>query len=293
MNMHKKSSFQRGFTLIELLVSMTITIIIIGLLVFVTRSAFDTLSQGNGNVSSYQKANIALEQLATDLETLVVREGNNFEWLVAQRGGGNAMANGYNAFATNLAFFTVAADRYDGDVTGNSGDVACVHYVIDFADHIGAGDQKLILYRNIEEPNDTFANLLGTADLMTALGAHPMAAENIVTDSIRELTVSFTVEYSQINAATEVETTHITKIPVISTNANNASDFTIRGDGLIAPAAASAASIRDGRVISIDINAQVISEDTEGLLNLGTVPVEKVEKGITRFSKTISIPQLN
>jgi len=292
---------------------MTITIIIIGLLVFVTRSAFDTLSQGNGNVSSYQKANIALEQLATDLESLVVREGNNFEWLVAERGGGDAVANGYNAFATNLAFFTVAADRYDGDVVGNSGDVACVHYGLGFIDPVGTGDQKLILYRNIFKPGrqsdtdtetNTFDNLMGTGnqeDLLGTIEDLPQsrsenvlqAVDNIVTDSIRELTVSFTVEYSQINAETGLVATNVAKIPVISTNANNVSDFTIRGDGLIAPAAASAASIRDGRVISIDINAQVIAEDTEGLLNLGTVPTEKVEKEITRFSKTISIPQLN
>jgi len=58
-----KSTLKKGFTMVELLVSMTITIIIIGLLVFVIRSAFDSLSQGQGNVSSYHKGKQALDQL--------------------------------------------------------------------------------------------------------------------------------------------------------------------------------------------------------------------------------------
>lgn len=270
--------------MVELLVSMTITIIIIGLLVFVTRSSFDSLSQGQGNVSNYHKGKLALDQMYRDLESMVYREGNDYEWLVASTASGDAITGGFTAFASNLAFFTVAQDRYDGDVTGNNGDVSCVHYGIRFVDPVGGGNGKMILYRNITNPDDTFTNLLGEvpqADLLQTLGngVTPDSA-SIVADNIRELTINFTVEDS--NGV-------IQRIPVISaTGATGAADFTLAGTGITLPVSANG-----GRIISIEINAQVLSEESASLLNVANPPIEKIEKGITRFSKTIHIAQLN
>ena len=299
-----KKNLKKGFTLIELMVSMTVTIVIIGLLLYVTRAAFSTLSEGTDNISSYQKGTQALDQLANDLESLVYRTGNNYQWMAAS--ADDDSTSGVKGLYSNLAFLTVARDRYDGDTTTNAGDVACVQYGIKFINPIDASsdlDRTLVLYRRVVDPDDTFDNILGQTDILsvidTSYGAIDSSA-NVLCDSIRELSISLVIEYTPSG----MTTTKIVRLPVLLTGVTTTDDhkldkFELNGNGinLINPptnlTAEDIEGISSGRISAIDINAQVLSADVIPFLGLTNAPKEKIEKGIKRFSKTIFLPQLN
>ena len=75
---------RKGFTLAELLVAMGITAIILTLLVSVTGVALDGWRISRNKVRASRQAKAALDQLSRDFESMVVRSGNEFEWLFAE-----------------------------------------------------------------------------------------------------------------------------------------------------------------------------------------------------------------
>jgi len=296
MQIRQNTLLARGFTLVELLVSMTITIIIIGLLVFVTRAAFDTLSEGTGDISSYQKGEQVLEQLATDLETMVYRSGNDYAWLIANSNHATAQAGTTNAlsgFSTDLSFFSVVQDRYNGAVTANNGDVACIRYGMQFIDPIGGGDQRMVMYRQVIDPNVTFNSFLGLDEtgLTNALDNNNALfnAVNVLSDNIRELSVSFTLESSTTPAGGGAPVSVIHRVDAINDGSADAGNLVLLGNGIEHGGALDP----NARIVSIDINAQILSEEALGYLNLRNVPLEKVAQGIKRFSKTIYVAQVH
>ncbi len=299
---------KKGFTLLELLVSMTVTLVIIGLLVFVTNSAFTTLTEGENTSKRYHDGVASLEQLATDLEAIVFKPGNNFEWLAADVDTTDASENapnGMGSFSSRLAFFTVAKDRYDGDVLNNAGDVSCVEYGVRFGDPIdvaGGTNPTFVLYRQLIDPDDAFQDLLNQADLISAVDANYSTltnAENVLASNINQLNISFLVEYQ--NTTTNPSTTEYARIPVFSSgdpadDRYRGDQFSLTGNTITAnslPAGVNAADIADGVIKSIDINAQVLDPSVVPLLKLTNPPIEKLQQGITRFSRTIYVPQLN
>ncbi len=287
MKIQKHSLLHRGFTIIELMVSMVITLIIIGMLIFVTRAAFDTLAQGSGNASNKIKAEQALDYLAQDLEGLVYRSGNDFEWLAAK---GESVSGGVKGFYSNLAFFTSALDRYNGNVTSGDGDIACVNYGIEFNAVIGTSQSRMVLYRKLVDPDDTFTNLLGSTDLLgdiSSVGGALNSPSNLMSDNIRELTVSFVTQYTDSAGNLQLE-----NVSIIKTGATDV-EFSFKGNGVPDPSDPDASPI-PAKITAITINAQILSEDTNALLNItNNPPVERIEQGITRYSRTIYVPQVD
>jgi len=75
------SSPKQQFTIIELLVSMTITLVIVGLLLGMTKIAVGAWQVTSKKTKSTRLASEVFEVVGRDLEGFVFRSGNNFEWL--------------------------------------------------------------------------------------------------------------------------------------------------------------------------------------------------------------------
>jgi len=318
-NLPKKKFSRSGFTLVELLVSMSVTVIIIGLLVYVTRTSFDTLTDGKSDIKSQQQATMALDALVDDLESLVYRSGNSNQWLVAESielgganqtnlGGADDVHVNSAAYATRLAFFTAARDRYNGGVAG-AGDVCCAHYGISFSDTTGGTNKSMILYRELIDPNVTFTTHLGltpdTIPLFTSLEvagsvgvpANLAASTNVVASNIKEFGITFSLSADDANTGNRV----ILRVPITkhTVNANSYQFFRLNGNGFDIPnitdiTAAAGGGLRYSNITidAIEISAQVISADKVPLASqIGNLD-PRVEQGVTRYSRTITIPQL-
>jgi len=200
-NQSKQST--RGFTLIELLVAMVITTLIVTILVSVTAMALDTWNRSRSEIRAARQGKAMIDSMARDFESLVVRKGNDFEWLYAAYSingssndgpGGNESPN-----AADLVFFSAATDRYNGNIgdpgdptatppvasKDKGGDVSTVAYQLVYQDPIDPDQnytdmsdkekeklQTFVLYRKIISPDVTFTDTLGktfTADTSTVL----------------------------------------------------------------------------------------------------------------------------
>ena len=143
-------AIRKGFTLVELLVALAITAIIVSMLVTITATALEGYATSRNVVKASREAKAACDQLARDLESLVVRSGNDFQWLWASTESSPPGPNGgQSPNASRLVFFTAATDRYNGALNtpqDNGGDVSTVGYRLLFRDPVS------------DSNNDTFAS---------------------------------------------------------------------------------------------------------------------------------------
>ena len=314
MKISRNTLPKNGFTLAEILVSMTITVIILGVLVFITQSAFQTLSNGTNRTTSSQKTQQVIEILETDLQSMIFQKGNEFDWLSATGSNtdddsddfdNSSESNNATGFYSRLTFFTQALDRYDGDVINpdNLGNIACVDYGIAYVDPLDTVEGEFptfVLYRNIVNPDETFEKILGQDDLALSVNDAdtPLQdAVNVLCTNIRELSVTLHIEYEDL-ASNETE---IAKLPIISVGGSNdfrVQEFILRGDEMEIDGDASIGdfnSIGLGRIVAIDINVQMLNDDVVPLIGLPPSDSirRRIEEGTSRFSKTIFIPHLN
>jgi len=321
-NLATQQPSSKGFTLLELMVAMTVTLFIVGGLIAVTSSALGTLKQSTGNVRGFKQAKTALDQISLDLESLVVRSGNDFEWLAAE--ASNTSATSADAYFSRLVFLTAAIDRYDGDIS-QPGDISCVQYEIAYQNPISGradNDQTdtFVLYRKLYNPGptanpgagelNTFDDFLNKPDpidptdpnpplaqglLDIANGINQVAvAENFVCENIREMTLVFHISYT--NAAGNPE---IIKIPIINASSSSGErhrNLKITGQSITASNETTNDIILtdiypNARITAIDINLQIIDDSVVPLTNIANTEA-KVEQGVKRFTKTIYLPQL-
>ena len=165
----------RGFTLLELMVAMSITVILLGIVTYLTSMSMDTYKKSRDQVRSARQAKEALDAIGKDFQSMVLRkDGNDFEWLhaevepelVGDTAANITLAGPANKKITNacrVIFFAGAADRYGGDASGGSGDVSAVSYRLVYRDQISNEDPDadgahpvFTLYRQIIDPDETF-----------------------------------------------------------------------------------------------------------------------------------------
>ena len=303
----------RGFTLIELLVAMAITTVIIAILVSITSLSLDTWNRSRSEIRAARQGKSMIDSMARDFESLVIRKGNNFQWLYANSNPssdgprGNASPN-----AVDLIFFSAATDRYDGQigVTGTDlgGDVSTIGYRLTYKDPIDASAtddfKTFVLYRKIVDPKDTFDNLLGQTDLeasfttLTGTGNNAVDNErNFICENVYQFTVTFHVDVTIPSGTSETTVS----VPVaIGKGSKQASELKITGSSFVTTPAFSGSSVvtgsqlQTGRVSSVEISLTVLTDF--GLQQLrkranltGTAKNEFIAKNSYQYSKLIPI----
>lgn len=283
----KPKSSASGFTLVELLVAMAITTLIITILVSVTSLALDTWNRNRSELRASRQGKAMIDSLSRDLESIVIRKGNNYQWLYAKSVPPSGDINGSKSpNAVDLAFFTSATDRYNGAIGSaddNGGDVSMALYRLVLTDPISGTPtpdfNTFALYRKLVNPDETFASILGTeinpgnpdSDELFTKGRSavqdPEVASrkiddkaNFICENIYQFTMIFDVSVTKPDG-----TIANMKIPVSSNP--GASDFfkvTGRGNALKSSVSGPGLITNDmivaGRLTSIEVSITVLSD---------------------------------
>ena len=313
-NLKKKlnsKSYQNrnGFTIVELLVGMTITLVIVGLLLSMTKIAIGAWQVSNNKVKASRLANEVFEIVGRDLEGLVIRSGNSFEWFDISENVINGEVLGPNPAeiinnSLELNFFTATPDRYNGQIESSpGGDVSLVRYRLAFQDIVSGPDgEKPVysLYRARVEPDVVFTNLLAESNLSTALETLGQSdsirdVQNILADNIYDFTIGFTFEFT-IDDGTKV----FERVTVQVGGSDNA--LSIKGDDILIGADRVPIQIPDGaaapRIASADISIFVLSDIGMKKLNVPGRPAlssaefgEFLDEHGTSYTKSVLLPQ--
>lgn len=258
---------------------MAITIVLLGILVYMTGISMDTYRDTRSEVRASRQAKEAINTIAKDFESMVVRQGgNDYEWLYA--GAETSLLKGPSGKeipnTSHLIFFTGATDRYNGDIGGgndNGGDVSAVSYRLVYRDQISDTDDEthavFSLYRNLSNPDDTFDHLLATANLEEAYtsqfnDAADLQAENFLVENIYEFSVTFLIEVTVDTAGTPV--THTVRATM--SPGNMLDEFNITGTGieytgdLEFPSGSGLTKnlMESGSIVGVDISITVLSD---------------------------------
>ena len=268
-------SSKRGFTLMELLVAMAITTIIVTVLISVTSIALDTWNRSRSELRASRQAKQMIDTMARDFEGLVIRRSTPHEWLTANHTSSSTPI-GVQLQSTNaskLIFFTTATDRYNGEIgTTNDigGEVSCVAYKLDYKDPMsptGSTFKTFVLNRLLVNPNDTFNDLLGKANLETAFATHDSKLsdqENFLCENVFQFSVTFHVQ------VTKSDGTSVT-VPIALGSASGArttQSFKVKGTEIVCDATGGAsggttvtdAEIKAGRVAAVELSLTILTD---------------------------------
>lgn len=295
-----QSTSRKGFTLVELLVALGVTAIIVAMLVTITATALDGYTTSRNQVKAAREASAAFDQMSRDLESLVVRSGNDFEWLwVSTEQDAPGPSGNPSPNASRAVFFTAATDRYNGELNSAQdlgGDVSTVAYRLLFRDPVAdTNDEEFasfILYRQLINPDETFENLLGQTDLETAyqnFASNESDADNFVCENIYEFSLSFVIEFTEQNI------TRTERVLVINSGGGDSvEDFRITGSGILADGNANT-DFANGRIVAADLSVTVINDSALEALRGGTLNQSAkdrlLEENSYFFAKTILLPQ--
>lgn len=268
---------KKGFTLMELMVAMAITTIIITVLVSITSLALDTWNRSRSELRASRQAKTMIDTMARDFESLVTRRGNSSEWLSAITSSETIGDKLASTNASELIFFTAATDRYNGEI-GTSypdhvGDVSCVAYELDYKDPVSIDPSSkfktFVLNRLLVNPDETFRDLLGKDDLVTAFTSYKSKLaqpDSFVCENIFQFSVTFHVQVAQTSGSGASATTTLIDVPVTIGDTNSSQQtktFKINGAGIdteISGGIVSAEELAAGRVTSMELSITVISD---------------------------------
>ena len=296
----------KGFTLVELLVSMSITTLIITVLVTITNIAMDSWTRSRDEVRTSRLAREALTIMADDLETMVIREGNAFQWLQVEEDSQSLTANTRSTNAVNLLFFSTPTDSYDPGEDDLGGNISLVAYKLDFRDPVETGGAVgkfpiYALYRNRVNPKDTFDDLLAQDDLDTAFTPFESQwtdSETFLVENVFGLTVTFTVEYTEVNGA--MTTTRQQDITIASTGSGDSQqELKVYGDRI--ESSIPDPNVDGGQIIGIELNITVLTDSgvqqlrdpnaENGKSFTGERLTRFLEQNSFQYSQSISIPR--
>lgn len=299
----QRSIFRRGFTLAELLVAMTITLILVTLTITITGTAIDAWRGARTEIRAASQAKIMLNALGSDLESMIIRRNNEFEWLHADAKDTQVGPEEQpSPNAGRLIFFTQASDRYNGEVGNEAidkgGDVCAVSYQLTYTDPIFGGEDEdtstFVMYRSLLNPDETFRGLLGEEDLEKAYQSKSTGNEPVdfICENIYELTVTFVVEYLDEN-----EEKKTVRIPVMATTKgpDAVREFVINGTRIKANGR-DTVPYKNGSVVAVDLSITVLSDP--GLRILKNSPFSNEEDKALfiaqngyRYTKTVLTPR--
>jgi len=302
----KGYTLRKGFTMVELLISMAITLIIVAMLLGMTKISIDAWRTTNSKAKSSRLAQEVFDVVGRDMEGIVIRTGNNFEWLriVSSNLADADLGPETNKTIKNALefnFFTSTPDRYDGQigVTGvdNGGDVSLVRYRLVYQDAIDPASRNkpvYSLYRDRVEPDTAFNNLLAQTDLETGLNAITGSisdVDNLLADNIYDFTLSFNFEFITSTGQDGYQRVVMQSDGVNSQLSIQGNEIQVNGGALPLPAGATSL-----RLSSADISVFVISDS--GMKSVATVPIatdaefsEFLNEHGNTYTKSVILPQ--
>jgi prepilin-type N-terminal cleavage/methylation domain-containing protein len=286
--MKTPTQHRAGFTLLELLVAMVVTTIIVTVLVSITSIAIDVWNRSRAELRASRQAKAMVDTLARDFESLVIRNGNNFEWLNVKTQPPDNSSN-----AAKMVFFTAATDRYDGEIgtaKDEGGDVSCVGYQLDWSDPLatgGGGDfQTFVLYRDLRNPDVAFRDLLGETDLDQKFGDVDTDEVNFVCENIFQFTITFHLEVPSTTPGNPPEQELLVIEPSGGTR-----EFRINGNGIVTNPAQDA--LKSAKLKSVGISLTVLADS--GIDQLRNSPARAndaawLAKNSFQYSKLVHLP---
>ena len=309
INVHSFTSAKaKGFTLLELLVAMSVTLLLLGMVTYMTGASMDGYKGSRDKVVAGRQAKQALDAITKDFEAMVARaDGSDNMWLYADVEPNLSTALGGPAGKTitnacRLIFFTGAPDRYDGDIGGtddNGGDVSAVGYRLAYRDQISGTAATAVgafpsftLYRHIVDPDATFTHLLGQVNLTAPVApavsqftdALDFTAENVLAENIYELTVTFLVQ-----RASGVKRFTIGQ----NTGTQQYHSLVIKGNGIFSKADSGSTEVaEDGQLVGVEISMTVLSERGLVMTEKGGMTREDIIKdyGI-HYTHSVNVPR--
>jgi len=306
--MHRRKA---GFTLVELLVAMTITIILLGVLVYMTGISTDTYRNARSEVRAARQAKEALNAITNDFESMVLRrDGAAFEWLYAGEETsrldgpvGREIAN-----TCRLIFFTAATDRYNGTVGGASdagGDVSAVGYRLVYRDQISNTNDEthavFSLYRTLADPDVTFSNILAAEDLEAAYTGQfsddaDFEPSNFLVENVYEFSVTFLIEVPvEQNGITINHTVRATMSPGNHLNEFRVSGSDISFEGTIEYPSGSNLTqdqVQNGTLAGVDVSITVLYD--QGVILAKRPGIDRADfarKHGYHYTKSIVLPR--
>ncbi len=81
-----KKQHTKGFTLVELLVASGVTAIIVGLMITMVNNLLTAYNRSSGSLAAQSQAGLVMEQLSAELESMVLRNSDDFMFVVEQVG---------------------------------------------------------------------------------------------------------------------------------------------------------------------------------------------------------------
>lgn len=309
MKTHRKTQSRAGFTLMELMVAMAITTIIVTVLVSITSIATDTWNRSRAELRAMRQGKAMVESMARDFEALVVRKGNEFEWLSAETPQSMPGDRLESSNACDLIFFTAATDRYEGKIGTNDdkgGDVSCVAYKLEYRDPIDAGGgsgndfETFVLNRLLVDPDKTFEDLLGQTDLKNAFGTYQSEIEepeNFVCENVYQFSVVFHIEVTE-NSGTGATVKNVPIVIGESGGSQVSKSLRILGNGIESDASGSVTDeeLAGGRLVAVEISLTVVSDfgiDQIRRRNFtGTQQSEFLAQNSYQYTKLIQVPGL-
>lgn len=296
----------------ELMVAMAITTIIVTVLVSVTSIALDTWNRSRSELRASRQAKSMIDTLARDFESMVTRRGNANDWFSAvtetERIGGKMESTN----ASKLIFFTAATDRYNGQIgvpnQDLGGDVSCVGYELQYKDPFTVGGtgkySTFVMSRLLVNPDQTFKDLLGQPNLITAFNQYSTRVsnpENFVCENVFQFSVTFNVQVSKPTGTGSSATTTLVNVPVTvgpNGGGNSSKAFRILGSGIQADAMSTVtpAELAAGRLTSMQVSITVISDfGIDQLRNRtfsGNQQAEFLAKNSYQYSKLVQLPSM-
>ena len=302
------SAKAKGFTLLELMVAMSVTVILLGMVTFMTGVSMDGYKGSRDKVVAGRQAKEALDAITKDFEAMVARaDGSDNMWLYAEVEPNLSTALGGPAGKTitnapRLIFFTGAPDRYDGDIGGtndNGGDVSAVAYRLAHRDQISGAAATAVgafpsftLYRHIVDPDASFTHLLGQVNLTAPVSpavsqftdALDFTAENVLAENIYELTVTFLVQ-----RANGVKRFTIGQ----NTGTQQYHSLVIKGNGILSKADSASTEVAEaGQLVGVEIGMTVLSERGLVMTEKGGMTREDIIKDYgVHYTHTVNVPR--
>jgi prepilin-type N-terminal cleavage/methylation domain-containing protein len=299
---------KRGFTLMELMVAMAITTIIVTVLVSITSIALETWNRSRAELRASRQAKAMIDTMARDFESLVTRSGNPNQWLSAEATTKTVGKQIESTNASELIFFSAVTDRYDGNV-GNvpanlGGDVSCIAYKLEYKDPVSSGTSEFetfVLSRMLVNPDETFNNLLGKENLVTAFSSYANNVgdpKNFVCENVFQFTVTFHVQVTQ-GTGTSAKVVHVPVTIGESNSAQTTKSFKIMGSGIVTELSGgtvTADELAAGRLTAMEVSVTVISDFGIDQLRTRTfTPAQKTDfltKNSYQYTKLVQLPSM-